>query len=235
MNTYNNREHESNRNSCSSCGQAIKPKRIDSHFIIHEISSVLNFEKGILFTIKEVLINPKQSIRSFIDEDRNLLVKPIIFIIITSLIYTLIARLLDVESGYIEFDNREKSATTLISNWIQVNYGYANIIMGIFIAIWIKIFFRKHNYNFYEILTLLCFVMGIAMLIFSIFGILESLTKLKLMQIGGLIGIVYSSWAIGQFFGQQKINYIKALLSYLLGMTSFAFSVIFLGYLIDLM
>jgi len=32
--------------------------------------------------------------------------------------------------------------------------------MGIVIAMWSGLFFRKYGYNFYEILILLCFVMG---------------------------------------------------------------------------
>ncbi|MEM6298978.1 MAG: DUF3667 domain-containing protein, partial [Bacteroidota bacterium] len=57
-------------------------KRIDKAYILSEISSVLNLEKGIFYTIKELLIRPGKSIRTFIHEDRTRLVKPIVFIIV---------------------------------------------------------------------------------------------------------------------------------------------------------
>ena len=74
------------------------------------------------------------------------------------------------------------------------------------------------------------------MLIYTAFGILESITKMKILQIGGIIGIVYTSWAIGTFFDKsKKLNYLKGVLAYLLGMITFYCLAIILGFGIDLM
>ncbi|QNK64075.1 DUF3667 domain-containing protein [Pedobacter sp. PAMC26386] len=219
---------------CSDCGQSVITKRIDGHYIRHEIEHVLHFEKGILFTIRELLIRPGQNIREFITENRSRLVKPIIFIIVTSLIYTLINHSFHIEGGYIDFNGAEDSAISLIVNWIQNHYGYANIIIGVFIAFWMKLLFRKYDYNFFEILILLCFVMGMGMLVFSVFALFEGLTKLNLMKGSGIICVLYCTWAIGQFFDKNKgVNYLKALVSYMLGIMTFSISVIFVGLLID--
>ncbi len=82
---------------CSNCGHPKILKRIDGKYIISEIGSVLNFDKGILFSIKELLIRPGQNVRNFIHKDRNRLVKPIFFIIICSLIYTIVQQFLHFE------------------------------------------------------------------------------------------------------------------------------------------
>lgn len=227
--------HELTGKYCSNCGQPATIKRIDAHYITHEIEHVLHFERGILLTIKELLIRPGQNVREFIVKDRNKLVKPIIFIIIASLIYTLITHFFHLEEEYISFNDTTNPTATLIFKWVQNHYGYGNIIMGIFIACWLKLFFRKQDYNFFEILILLCFVMGTSMLIFSIFAILEGLTKISLMKISGIISMVYCTWAIGQFFDKQKwTNYLKAMVSYTLGLLTFSVSVILLGLLINL-
>ncbi len=77
--------------------------------------------------------------------------------------------------------------------------------------------------------------MGMAMLIFSIFGFVEGLTNLHLVSIGGMVGIAYCSWAIGNFYGKtQIINYVKAFFAYMLGMITFIFLAIILGIVIDL-
>ncbi len=210
-------------------------KRIDRQYVLKEISGVLNFDKGILYTIKELLLRPGKNIQTFILEDRNRLVKPIMFIIVTSLIYVISQRLFSFEDGYLNVGGFGESAVIKIFAWIQSNYGYANILMAIFIAAWIKIFFRKYNYNFFEILILLCFIMGVGMLIFMVFGIVESIAKIKLLHIAGIIGVLYASWVIGQFFDKnKKVNYLKGLLSYLLGMITFVFVAIALGIGIDL-
>ncbi|MCF6297329.1 MAG: DUF3667 domain-containing protein [Flavobacteriaceae bacterium] len=222
---------------CSNCGQPQRLKRIDGQYIISEIGSVLNFDKGILFTIRELLLRPGLSIRKFILDDRNRLVKPVVFIIITSLIYTIFQQLFHFEDGYTGYSTGEgNSATLSIFNWISNNYGYSNILMAIFTVLWIKIFFRNYNYNFFEILILLFFLMGIGMLMFSIFGVISSLIEINILDKGGaIITILYISWGIGQFFDKGKIvNYFKGFLSYMLGMISFAFMAQALGILIDM-
>ena len=219
---------------CGNCGQPVQLKRVDGHYILHEIQHILHFEKGILYTIKELLIRPGQNIREFIRDNRSRLVKPILFIIVASFIYTLINHFFHIEEEYVDFSATENPASSFIFHWIQNNYGYANIIMGVFIAFWLKLFFRKYDYNFFEILIMLCFVMGIGMLIFSVSALFEGLTKLNSMMVSGIICISYFTWSIGQFFNKKKaVNYLKALISYILGMLTFSISAILLGLLID--
>jgi hypothetical protein len=221
-------------NFCSSCGQAGKITRIDAHYILHEIEHVLHFDKGILFTIKELLLRPGQIIREFITENRGRLVKPILFIILSSLIYTMISHYFNIEEGYIKFEETKKTVVSTIFDWIGNHYGYANIIMGIFIAFWSNLFYKKYDYNFFEILILLCFVEGIGMLLLSAFAFLEGVTKFHLMQVSGIIFFIYATWAIGQFFDEQKTtSYLKAFAAYVLGMLTFTFSAIILGYICD--
>jgi hypothetical protein len=227
---------EINGNFCSSCGQPTRVKRINGQYILQEIGCVFNLQKGILVTIKELLLRPGQCVREFISEDRNRLVKPIVFVIICSLIYTIATRLFHFQDGYIYSSDDKETTQTLIFSWIQSNYGYANILIAIFISMWIKIFFKKYKYNLFEILILLCFVMGMMMLIFSVFGIVEGLTKLNLMKYSGMIGFGYCIWAIGQFFDKtKKINYLKAFFSYFLGWITFVLLILGLAYLIDKM
>jgi hypothetical protein len=235
MNNCSNCNDELTGKYCSNCGQAVKVKRIDGHYIVHEIEHVLHFERGILFTIKELLLRPGQNVSHFIAENRTRLVKPIIFIIVTSLIFTLISHFFHIEGGYIHIIEEKKTAIGSIFNWIQNHYGYANIVIGVFVVFWLKMFFRKYGYNFFELLILLCFVIGMEMLIFSVFTLFVGLTKLNLMPIAGFIGMSYCIWAIGQFFDKTKpISYVKAFVSYVLGLITFSFSAVILGALIDL-
>ena len=170
---------EVNSNYCPNCGQPKQLKRIDGHYIIHEIEHVLHFERGILYTIRELTINPGQNIRKYLSENRTRLVKPIIFIIITSLIYTILNHLFHIEDSYVKYEDsngKGLSSVGIFVKWVEEHYGYANIMMGVFIALWLKLFFKKNDFNFYEILIMLCFVMGMGMLIFSIFVIIKGIS-----------------------------------------------------------
>ncbi|WP_233138181.1 DUF3667 domain-containing protein [Mucilaginibacter sp. MD40] len=221
-------------NYCPQCGQPAKLKRIDAHYIQHEVLHVLHFEKGIFYTIRELLIRPGRSVHIFMAENRSRLIKPVLFITLSSLLYTIISHFFHIEEGYVSMKGMVGPITTSINNWIQNHYGYANIIMGIFIALWLKVFFRKSGYNFFEILILLCFIEGVGMLLFSVFAIVEGITNYKLMAVSSALSAVYISWGIGQFFNRAKLmSYVKALIAYLLGMLTFSIIVFAIGLIGD--
>lgn len=227
-------ELEISGNYCVNCGNAKELLRIDGRYIANEISSVLNFDKGILYTIRELLIRPGATVRKFIAEDRNRLVKPVIFVIISSLVYSVLSEFLHFEDRYIKYDDSNYTTITVIFEWLQNNYGYGNLIMGVFIALWTKLLFRKYGFNLYEILILLCFVMGIGMIILAFFGTIQGLTSFKVLDYGGMLFVVYCSWAIGQFFDRKRVvSYLKALFSYMLGLITFTIAVFLIGYFID--
>ncbi|WP_316809125.1 DUF3667 domain-containing protein [Pedobacter agri] len=222
---------------CPDCGHPSSIKRIDRKYIIHEIEHVLHFERGILYTIRELILNPGENIRKYLSENRSRLVKPIIFIIVTSLIYTILTHLFHIEDGYVKYHEVNDGTVSTVSKivkWIQEHYGYANIMMGIFIALWLQLFFRKFNYNFYEVLIMLCFVMGMGMLIFSVFVILQAIMHFNVMSFAGAFGIFYCVWAIGQFYFKSKVSsYIKGFFAYILGMVTFWIFPVIIGIVID--
>ncbi len=206
---------------CSDCGFPKETKRIDKQYIIEEISSILNFDKGIFYTIKQLVVRPGDTIKKFIDGDRKRIVKPIIFLIICSLIYTIGQQFLNYEAGYIKFNVEDRNHTPItvqLFEWFSKNYGYANIIMAVFIAMWVKIFFKKYNYNFYEIYILLCYIMGISGLIYTFLGIIEGISNFSILQLGIFFSLIYTTWVIGQFFDRKKkVNYVKGFISYVFG------------------
>ncbi|MTI30457.1 hypothetical protein E1171_06495 [Cytophagales bacterium RKSG123] len=58
---------------------------------------------------------------------------------------------------------------------------------------------------------------------------------LRVPHIGSIIGLFYASWAVGQFFDKEKkVNYLKGLKSYFLGMISFPFFAVILGVIIEI-
>ena len=222
-------------NYCANCGVPVQLKRIDNHYIQREIEHVLHLDRGIMHTIKELSIRPGSSIRQYITEDRTRLISPILFIILTSLAYSFINHAFHIGSGYINFSEDQPSAVGVIFTWIQEHYGYANIIMGVFIALWAKLFFRRSPYNLFEILVMLCFLMGMAMLILATFTLVQGLLHGDFMVVASIILLVYLIWSIGQFFNQRNLaGYFKAGAAYLMGMLTFSIAAILLGILVEL-
>ena len=219
-------------------------KRIDAHYISHEIQHLLHFEKGFPLTVKELLLRPGKSVREFLFEDRNKYVKPVIFLIVSSIIFTLITHFFHIEYSFFNIDKivplKGKIRSKEIGEWTNSHLGYTNLIMGVFIGIWIKIFFKKHHYNIFEIIVLLCFVLGTSLIILAtlLATFLSIATFLKnsniiiiFMFIAIFSNFAYIIWAVGQFFGEKKfINYIKSALTYILGMLTYIITLTIIAY-----
>jgi len=237
MNNCKNCNEQFHGNYCSNCGQPAELRKIDGRYIIHEIASAFNAEKGLLFTTKKVLLSPGESIRYYINENRSRYVKPITFLIVTSLIYTLICHYFKIgaEEFYIQQSDIEMPTLNLFITWMIDNNGYLSIIIGLFIAFPIRLFFRKYGFNLFEIFVLLCYLSGIASLIFSVTLIIQGIMHWNLIHITVLIVMIYDTWAIGQFFDRRKaVSYIKAFLSYFLGIVVISFSITFIALFIDI-
>lgn len=230
--------HEMSGHFCSNCGQPKQLKKINGQYLLSEIGSILNFDKGLFFTIRELLLRPGLSIQKYIHKDRSRLVKPIVFIIVCSLIYSMLQYWFHFEDEYIGVGGStwEDSAVVAVFEWISKNYGYVNILLAVFIAFWIQIFFKKYGYNFFEIIVLLSYLMGIGMLIYGFLGVLDHFTTFKVFDNFSLVAFFYMAWGIGQFFDRKKkMNYVKAFFSYMLGMFLLMFVAMGIGLFIDWM
>lgn len=219
---------------CVNCDKPVNPPRIDARYIKEELGNVLLLENGLLLTVREILLRPGKSTKEFISRDRSRLVKPVYFLIVTSLIYSLANHYLGFEDGYMEGGGLEESSIGVVFSWMQSNYGFANLIFGVFIAFWTRIFFRKFDYNIFEIVILLCYVMGVGMLVLAVFGIAEALTHLNLIQVGAILLFGYITWSIGQFFDKKAASYFKGFLAYLLGYITVMILIFIIGLSIDL-
>lgn len=224
-------------NYCSNCGQTVSVEKIDKNYAKGEFLNLIGYEKGFLYTFKELLLRPYQNISTYLKTNRSKLTKPLTFLILSSVIYTLITSYLQST-----IENEEKfkkiygnSSIITFFNWVQGNYGYANILMLIFIAFWIKVFFKKYNFNFYEIIVILCFVVGESMLLLSLEPIVSKFLKIPILNsIIYLLVFAYISFSIGSIFERKFSNYFKAFSAYIVGMFSFGILATIIAIIYDL-
>jgi len=238
MDTCKNCNEPISGNFCSNCGQPATLRRIDGRYIIHEIKEILCGNRGFVYTIKKMLTTPGESVRSFLAKDRYRFVKPITFVIITSLIYALINHFFRISVEDLGLSGEEVSPTTiLIFHWMTFEYpGYATMLTGLYMAFWIKLFFRKSGYNLFEVFILMCFISGVSALFMSVVTPFQGLSQLNIIQLSSVVLIIYFMWAVGQFFGEKKIkNYVKALIAYILGVLVLSILIVFVGTLIDVL
>ena len=232
---------------CSRCGQPVPLRRIDWRYFTQEIGAFSFTNNRMVYTIRKVVLTPGNSVRHFLTKDRNRFVNPITFLIITSLIYAFVGNLFWIDAQNFRLVQMDINASSpnengqtiyptlrLLINWM-INYrGYTSIMSGFFAALLVKLFFRRSNYNLFEIFALLCFLSGISSLFFSIVFVAQGVTSVNLLNISSIIVMVYSVWGIGQFFGEKKANnYLKAGVSYLIGILTLGALVVLTAIFID--
>ena len=225
---------------CSNCGFSRKLERIDKNYAVNELLNLIGFEKGFVFTCRELLLKPGKTINEYISTNRQKITKPISFLVLTSVIYTLISHYLKTDTAYSEPLKKMYGDSALydITIWVQDNYGYANLMMILPITLWTRLFFRKYAYNFYETFAVISFVMGMGMLFFALEPLLNNISAHTFIlneTVVFLIAFTYMGWAIGQFYGRRIRNYIKAFLAYIFGMLTFQVIAFGAGIMYDLL
>jgi hypothetical protein len=236
MNICRNCNEPVHGNFCPKCGQPAQLKRIDGIYILNEIGDFLFANKGLMYTIQKMLISPGPNVRRFLAVDRYRFVKPVTFLFIMSVIYTIICHFFqfDATKLYLQQPEIELPTLTLLLNWIIDYPGYSSIISGFFVAFLVKLFFKKSGFNIFEIFVLLCFISGVSSLISIVVVALQSVTHVNLINFSTFVVFIYYAWAIGQFFDKNSAtSYVKAFMSCVLGFFIFGLLVAIVGIFID--
>lgn len=85
---------------CPNCGQKGDTKRIDWHFLFHDIPhSILHLDKGFLYTAKKLFRNPGAAAREFLDGKRIRHFRPLAYVIILGIVMTLGVNTEGIEPG----------------------------------------------------------------------------------------------------------------------------------------
>lgn len=230
---------DSSGNFCSSCGNPLVIHRIDKSYLTQELLKLIGYERGFLYTAKGLLLRPGKVIREYIQEDRQKITKPITYLILTSLIYTFISHYFKTDMIQNEMLKRMygDSLTYQLFYWVQNNYGYANLLLLVPITLWARFLFSDYKYNLYETFVVMSLVMAEGMLLYTLHVVLNfTFPTIALLNefIMGFIMLVYLTWSIGQFYEGKRLSYFKALLSYVLGMTTFQVVIVIVGTILSI-
>lgn len=207
---------------CPDCGLPTPAHRIDWEFLSHEIQhSILHVDKGILFTIKELLTRPGHMIREYIHGKRGGHIKPFLMIMILGTVVTLLSKFFLGTSLFNSWVNIKKTPTaaelaevrsevgfdpmgfvesfTDIGNWMNDHFAISTLLLLPFAALALKLAFRKfRDINYPEWLVIATFLLA---QIFVIFG----------------VGLIVRKWfpdARGIFFAISAIANAVTLMQY---------------------
>lgn len=143
------------RNFCANCGQK-KYKRIDKKYIWDEVQyTFLHANKGLLFSVKNILKNPGKTAREFIDGNRVNHYKPILLAFLLSGISAFLSyKILHMEEAVgAAFEGNKRVNMKAMESFMEFSSHYYSLIMLALVplfALTTFIPFRKWGQNYYE-------------------------------------------------------------------------------------
>jgi len=202
-----------------------KLKRIDGQYIFREITDVFLAKSGLFYTIKKMLLSPGKSTRHYLEKDRKPYVRPIVFVIVTSLFYALVEFFFPLQQ-FVEIRTYEPHLVIFVNpffystfpdggfaflRWLGEMSAYTTLLLGLSVTAVARLLFKKSRYNFFEIFTLLCYLCGMVMLHSAVMTLLSHLPEFNFGIIGNVLkwiirnlAWIYFVWAIGQFFDREQ-------------------------------
>jgi Protein of unknown function (DUF3667). len=139
---------------CSNCGQK-KYKRIDRKYIWEELQyTVFHTNKGFLYSVKNLIVNPGRTAKEFIDGKRVNHYKPILLAFVLSGISAFISfKVVGLNDIMKEVFSKKELYSELMNNVLSFVTSYSSFMMLFFVpflALFSKIAFRKWGQNYYE-------------------------------------------------------------------------------------
>ena len=189
-------------------------------------------EKGLLRTLKLLVVNPGKHIRYYLSTDRNQLVNPFKFYLVVGSIYVFLFRYLFPED---HLENRvdsevEQEVFLLIAHY----YHFFLLFAVFFIAIFSYLLFRKQSgYNFIENLAFNLYITGMLFVIAITMSPLEGNFQPYGTIIISIFSFSYFTYAYISFFrGSYIKTTTKTLLAILFGVGTVLFLIILSGFVV---
>ncbi len=206
--------HEFEGNFCNNCGQSAKVDRINWKYLVNSISeSILQIDRGFLYTAKILLLRPKESLTDFFIGKRKRLSKPFTFLIVSATILLISTKIIGSEtfvddflSGYnAGFESKSKdNLSPKLTEFFTKNQTYIFLLTVPIFSMASFLSFRKRKYNFSEHLILNLFITGEQLLIYSIFSFIKD-RDLAILPL--TFGIAYNIYVYNVLF--NKISLLK--------------------------
>ncbi|WP_313252736.1 DUF3667 domain-containing protein [Stenotrophomonas sp.] len=205
---------------CPGCGQPTPVHRIDWHFLGHELEhSVLHMDRGILYSLKQLMLQPGKLLRDYIEGRRGNQVKPVLLITMTAAAVLLLNRLITgagvMDSAAMDAlgagpgvpPELAKLAASFrsVNAWIESHFAVFTLMLLPLEALIFRVVFSrfgKLNYPEWLVITTLLTVQ-----VFVVWSLLVLVHRWlpQTQVLAALLGSAYSVVSLVQFFEGRPI------------------------------
>lgn len=220
--------------SCPACGHAAPSPRIDWHFLAHEVEhSLLHMDRGLLYTMRELMLRPGRMLRDYLAGDRSGHVKPLL--LLTVIAATVILSLRAVRMLYPDVpgltlvpppgpsaDGGLMAYHAVVGAWIERHYTLATLLLlplEAGCARWV--FGRRAGLNYPEWLVVMAFVTAQAFLLQWIAIVLSAMWPAQyraLSAVATLLVVVYGCATLASLFPswRRRTAWFRAIATFVL-------------------
>jgi len=204
-------------NYCNNCGQKAF-QRVDGKYIWNEFQyTVLHTNKGFLYSIKKILINPGKTAKEFLDGKRVNHYKPLTLTFILSGISAFVSvKLLGLMKLIEKFYSDQHLDSEMMRDYTAFSSSYSSIIMLACIPLfalctWLA--FKKWGHNYYEHIILNSYILSFytlinLLLVYPVMFLLKSNPEfvINLSYVSMLLIIPILIWFFKEFYAEKPIN-----------------------------
>lgn len=223
--------HEHTEKFCPNCGEKSDVEKITLSSIFKSaISTLIDMDRGFLYNLKYLLINPKKLTEDYINGKRKGIFNPISFLLVAVTVYLLIEtnfKPIRIQSG------RDINNTELYN----LSYQAGKIIREYFRYFWVlcvfpyamltKLFFKRFNYL--EHVANGAFIFGIATIVGTIcYGILKTPLIFNPFLYATLYWLTYRVYKNDKFKTEALVMTFVILLLFVIILL---FSIFLIGYI----
>ncbi|MCB0645480.1 MAG: DUF3667 domain-containing protein [Saprospiraceae bacterium] len=217
---------------CNQCGQAADTPEINFRSVAQELQhTILQIDKGLLYTTRELLLRPGKTIRGYLEGKRVQHIKPFAYIFILSTLYALLTTLTRKSTFLADFldgfydgttESEAQSDMGLVGDivlWMSSHYAYTTLLIIPLISLASYLCFAKMRYNYFQHLVLNSYVAGQRTAVFLLllpftYFITDESTNDFIDTVKVYLGIALTFWTYYQFFNTTRV-YKRILLTIL--------------------
>ena len=205
---------------CPNCGQPTPVHRIDWHFLGHELEhSVLHMDRGILYSLKQLMLQPGRLLRDYIEGRRGNQVKPLLLITMMAAAVVLLNRLIAggtmMDTGVSEALAagqavpaellRLMAASHSVAAWVDSHFAaFTLMLLPIEALVFWQVFRRYSRLNYPEWLVMITLLTVQVFVIWSVLVLLYRwLSQAQL--VAALLGMIYNAFSLVHFFQDRPV------------------------------
>ncbi len=199
---------------CPHCGEFQHPKRFSLGTVLGDIpNAVVNFEKGLLHTIKSLVIRPGETLREYFAGARSKHYRPLNFVFLVGGLYTLLFSLANIQGVLTTANAQNTSEWDLFIEEQSLQYQAFLLLLQLPIfslVTWLV--FRKRKYYYGEHLIGNAYMVGeisiYQLIMFPLYMVLNNTAGVDVLNFLYLIFIIaygfflYYDW----FFNRKGFN-----------------------------